>query len=191
MKPIFIIEHLEPKVFPWCLIEYKHISQTVGKENLWFTNLKGIRGSKQLEHYGKVCNDSVKIMRLSAVCVLDPAALSTLSPKEAKSCRYFILGGILGDSPPKQRTRAELTPFLKEAAVRNIGKKQMSTDNAALVVQEIINGKNLGSLAFQDGIEIAINKVESIRLPYLYRIIKRRPFISKELINYLKNKKVF
>jgi len=39
-KTVYIIEHLEPKLFPWCMIEYKHISKTVGKSNLWFTNIK-------------------------------------------------------------------------------------------------------------------------------------------------------
>ena len=35
----FIIEHLEPELYDWCLIEYEHISKIVGKENLIFTNI--------------------------------------------------------------------------------------------------------------------------------------------------------
>ncbi len=35
----FIIEHLEPELYPWCLIEYKHISKIVGKNNLIYTNI--------------------------------------------------------------------------------------------------------------------------------------------------------
>ena len=37
---IYIIEHLEPKLWEWCILEYEHISQTVGKDNLWFTNIR-------------------------------------------------------------------------------------------------------------------------------------------------------
>src|SRR3989344_4588506 len=39
-KQIYIIEHLEQKLWPWCVIEYKHISKIAGKNNLWFTNIK-------------------------------------------------------------------------------------------------------------------------------------------------------
>ena len=37
---IYVIEHLEPKLWEWCEIEYESISKIVGKENLWFTNIK-------------------------------------------------------------------------------------------------------------------------------------------------------
>ena len=191
MKPIFIIEHLEPKLYPWCLIEYKHISKVVGKESLWFTNMLKINNKKELEGYGNLIDESVKKIKLENACVLDPNAKKTLNPKEAKNFRYYILGGILGDYPPKQRTKDELTKFIDEAEVRNIGKEQMSTDNAALVVKEIIGGKRLSELAFKDGIEIPIDKIASIQLPYRYRIIKGEPFISQELVIYLKNKKGF
>ena len=39
-RQIYVIEHLEPRIYRWCVIEYKHISKIVGKENLWFTNGK-------------------------------------------------------------------------------------------------------------------------------------------------------
>ena len=191
MKPIFIIEHLEPKLYPWCLIEYKHISKVVGNERLWFTNMLKINNKKELESYGNIIDESVKKIKLENACVLDPNAKKTLNPKEAENFRYYILGGILGDYPPKQRTKDELTKFIDEAEVRNIGKEQMSTDNAALVVKEIIGGKRLSELAFKDGIEIPIDKIASIQLPYRYRIIKGEPFISQELVIYLKNKKGF
>ncbi len=190
MKHTFIIEHLEPEVFPWCLIEYKHISETVGKENLWFTNLKGIRGAENLIPYGRCVQESISTLAptLTNACVLDPAVDKTLKPAEASKFAYFIFGGILGDFPPKQRTKVELTPFLPNIPVRNIGKEQMSTDNAVLVVYEIAHGKELADLTFQDGIDIEINDVESVQLPYRYRMIKGKPFISSELIQYLKEK---
>ena len=33
----FIIEHLEDEVWEWCILEYRHMSEFVGKENLIFT----------------------------------------------------------------------------------------------------------------------------------------------------------
>lgn len=185
---IYIIEHLEPELWPWCLIEYKNISKIAGKNNLWFTNIKNGKDKKKIEQYGKVAEKSVKSLNLKNVCILDPDANKTLSPKEAKKFRYFIFGGILGDYPPKKRTKKELTPFVKGKA-RSIGKKQMSTDNAVYVVKKIVQGEDIKKIAFKDNVEININKIESTILPYRYALIDGKPLMSKEIVKYLKNKK--
>ncbi len=187
--PIYIIEHLEPKVYPWCLIEYRNISRIVGKENLWFTNIE--KKNKDLEEIGRVIHSSIAELKLKKVCVLDPEANKTLSPKEAKQFDYFIFGGILGDYPPRKRTRAELTRKIKNAQVRNIGKKQFSTDNAVLVTKKIAEGFPLSKMRFIDKLTIRINNIESIELPYHYPIINGKPQISNELISFLKKKKGF
>ena len=150
----FAVEHLEPELFEWCLIEYKNISLTVGKNNLWFTNLKTDKNKKILAPYGKVFSQSIRELKLDNVCVLDPTSQKTLDASEAKLFNYFIFGGILGDYPPKQRTKVELTPLIPDAQVRNIGTEQMSTDNAVLVVSEIVKGRKFEELQFQDTIEI-------------------------------------
>lgn len=186
-KGIFVIEHLEPRMWPWCIIEYKSISKNVGKDKLWITNLP--RGCKPLDNYSKIIKEQVKNLNLQNACVLDPEAPKTLSPEEAKSFDYFIFGGILGDDPPQKRTEIELTKFVKGAEVRNIGKEQFSTDNAVFVVHEILNGKKLEDMKFQDTIEIQINDVESTILPYRYPLINGKPRISDELVKFLKNKR--
>ncbi|OIO80482.1 hypothetical protein AUJ84_03405 [Candidatus Pacearchaeota archaeon CG1_02_32_132] len=185
MKHIFIIEHLEPKLWPWCIIEYKSISGIVGKSNLWFTNIDK-RDIKKLSKYGKVFSESIKDMNLENACVLDPDSEVLLSPQNSKKFQHFIFGGILGDNPPKKRTSPELTRFIKNAETRNIGKEQFSTDNAVYVVHEIHNGKKFSDIKFKDTIEIGINKIESVILPYRYPMINKKPRISKELITYLK-----
>ena len=73
-KPVFVLEHLEKKMYKWCLIEYKHISEIVGKENLWFTNVR----SKVLNGLGKAIKKSVSELDLNNACVLDPEASKTL-----------------------------------------------------------------------------------------------------------------
>ena len=35
----FIIEHLEPELYKWCLIEYRHISEIVDKDGAIFTSI--------------------------------------------------------------------------------------------------------------------------------------------------------
>ncbi len=192
MKQIYIIEHLEPSLFKWCLIEYKHISMTVGKSNLWFTNIKRkTKASKQLSKYGKVFKCSVKNMNLDNACVLDPESPITLSPNNSKEFKYFIFGGILGDYPPKKRTKKELTKFVYKAKSMNIGKKQFSTDNAVYVTWKIAHGKSLEMMKFQNKLELPINKIETVILPYLYPLVNGKAHISDELIRFIKRKKGF
>lgn len=188
--PTYIIEHLEPRVYKWCLMEYRNISKIVGKENLWFTNIK--RKNLNLEELGKAIKESVSGLGLKNSCVLDPEAPKILEPKEAKSFDYFIFGGILGDNPPRKRTTPELTSKIKNAEARNIGKEQFSTDNAVLVVKEIAeNNKRFEDIKFIDTLTIPINDVESIDLPYRYPIINNKPQISDELVKFLKKKRGF
>ncbi|MBI2047253.1 hypothetical protein HYT26_03780 [Candidatus Pacearchaeota archaeon] len=189
--PIYIIEHLEPRLSKWCLIEYKHISEIVGKRNLWFSNIKLKKDREKLKRYGRVIKESVSKLNLKNACILDPDARKTLAPKEARKFRYFIFGGILGDYPAKKRTKDKLTKFVKNAAARNIGKKQFSTDNAIYVAKQIASGKNFSNLKFKDKIEIQKNKVESFILPYRYALHEGKPLASKELVRYLKRKRTF
>ncbi len=188
-KNIFIIEHLESRVWRWCEIEYKHISQMVGKDKVWFTNLP--RGNTFLSRYGKVLKESVKNIKLENICILDPEAKETLTPEEAKKIDYLTFGGILGDYPPKKRTKKELTKFISNGIVRNIGKKQLSTDNAVYVVHTIAQGVRLENIPFKDKMEIDLKKGESIILPYRYPLVNGKPNMSKELLAYLKKKRSF
>lgn len=184
---IFIIEHLEKKLYKWCFIEYAHISKIAGKNNLWFTNT---RRNKKLIKYGKVIRKSVSELNLNKCCILDPDAKKVLSSKDAKKFNYFIFGGILGDYPRKRRTKNELTKNLN-FETRNIGKKQFSTDNAVYVAKEILNGKSLNKIKFKDKVEIKLGKYDSVILPYRYALVNKKPLISNELINYLKRRKEF
>lgn len=185
MKQIYIIEHLEPKLWPWCLIEYKHISKIAGKNNLWFTSIKK-QDIKKLKKYGKIFTKSVKDFKIKNLCILDPDANKTLIPKDTKQFKYFIFGGILGDHPPRKRTKSELSAFFKNIEKRNIGKDQLSTDNAVYVVKQICNGKELKDIKFQNEVEIIINDIESTILPFKYPLVNGKPNISTELIKYLK-----
>src|SRR3989344_5772263 len=117
--PTYIIEHLEEKVWKWCTIEYKHISQIVGRQNLLITNIK----DNSLKSIATK-KESVTTLDLRNACVLDPDAKKTLTPEEAKNFNFFIFGGILGDFPPQKRTTPELTSKLKNAEARNLGNAQ-------------------------------------------------------------------
>ena len=181
----FIIEHLEPEIYKWCILEYKHISSFVGKENLWITNVKY---GEKLTGCGKIFKKSVLKMNLNKICVLDPEASKELSSEDRDKFDYFVFGGILGDYPPRKRTKEELKLKCER---RNLAKEQMATDNAVFVVKEILNGRKISDLKFQDGVEIDTSKSESVQLPYKYVLVNGKPLICKELVEMLKKQKGF
>jgi len=187
--PIYIIEHLEPKLWKWCLFEYRHISKIVGSKNLWIANIKSEKDTLKLRNYAKIIQNSISKLNLKHTCILDPYAKTTLTPKIAKKFRFFIFGGILGDYPPKKRTKKELP--LKNIPRFNLGKKQMPTDNAVYVTKQIYDGIPLKQLKFQNNLEIRINKIESIILPFKYVLAGNKPLISRQVLNYLKRKRTF
>ncbi|MBI2151122.1 hypothetical protein HYU21_00120 [Candidatus Woesearchaeota archaeon] len=200
---LYIIEHLEEKLYRWCFLEYQHISKIVGKEHLSFTNLKSAAHRKKLLSFGRVEEKSVrqlygsknKYAHFSKTCILDPLAKEVLTPQDSKIFDTFIFGGILGNYPMQARTKKEITSKMKLPA-RNIGKAQMTTDNAIYVVKEIIeHGKNLEDLKFQEELVIPLKSGkeinEEIIIPFRYILVNNKPLISKKLLSYIKMKKGF
>lgn len=190
----YIIEHLEPRIYSWCLIEYENISQIVGKENTIFTNIKTNKQKEKLLKLGKVYKESIRELALTTfknkrLCLLDANAEETLAPKDAKNFDFLILGGILGDNPPRGRTMKELGKL--KIPLRNLGKKQMATDTAVYVANKIIFGTPFENLKFIDQVEIRIREGESITIPFRYVVEQGKPLISPKLVEYLKKKRGF
>jgi ribosome biogenesis SPOUT family RNA methylase Rps3 len=186
----YIIEHLEPKLSKWCMLEYNNISQKIGKDNLIFTNIKNKKDREKLKKISKVYTKSIKDLKFENSCVLDPNAKQTLNPKDKNNFSYLIFGGILGDYPPKNRTEEEITKFLNYPA-RNMKDKQMSTDTAVIVAKKIIDGTPFEKLNFIDEVSIEMNEYESVDLPYRYLSEKNKPVITPGLVTYLKKKQSF
>jgi ribosome biogenesis SPOUT family RNA methylase Rps3 len=185
----YIIEHLEPKIYKWCLIEYMHISKIVGKENLIFTNVKSEKQRKQLKEIGTVYSESIKniMSDFKNCCLLDSEAKKELSTDDEFD--YLVLGGILGDDPPQKRTMNELG--MLNLPLRNLGNRQMPTDNAVYVAKQIVDGKNFKNIAFQDDLIIPLKEGEEIILPFRYALVDGKPLISDELLHHIKTKKGF
>jgi ribosome biogenesis SPOUT family RNA methylase Rps3 len=185
---IYIIEHLEPELWEWCLLEYEHISETVGSENLWFTNIKNKKDAEKLKKLGKVSEQALVELNLekNQMCILDPESEKVLEPGDNKKFKYFVFGGILGDYPPRKRTKEELTSKFEGIEARNIGKEQMSTDNAVFTVKQIVEGKRIDELKFQDNINIEINEFESVNLPYRYNLVNGKPFMPEKVLEAIR-----
>lgn len=185
----YIIEHSEPELWDWCLLEYKHISSIVGKKNLIFTNVKN---PSKLKNLGKVYKKSVLNLKLNKkkTIILDPSAKKKLSAKDNKDS-YLIFGGILGDFPRKARTKEFLTSKIK-CKSRNLGKYQFSTDSAVLVAKLILEGKKF---KVKNKIEIPLGKYksmeESVILPFAFPVLNGNVIITPGLKEHLKKRKEF
>ena len=167
-------------------MEYKHISETVGKQNLIFTNVKGESGREQLKKFGEVYKESVTELNFENVCILDPIAEQTMTTKDCKKFDYLIFGGILGDYPMRARTKSDLSDKIPQAELRNIGQKQMSTNTAVYVVHEIAKGKTMKDFDFQDKLIIPTGKNEEVILPFRYIKINEKVMIPDGLIEHIK-----
>lgn len=177
----YVIEHLEPELSDWCYTEYQNISKIVGQDNLIITNIN----NPQLKNLGTIKSQSVAELNLKKACLLDPSAKELLTPQDKNKFDYLIFGGILGDYPRKKRTKP-LADKLK-IPTRNLGLKQMSTDNAVLTSFIIMSGTPFEKIKFQDKLTIPLDKGEEVILPYRYVLINGKPFISDKIVKYLKD----
>ena len=177
----YIIEHMDPEMWEWSSIEYRHAAEAVGKESLMVTNvgdadlarLKGIEARKE----------SVAELGLKRVCVLDPAAELLLEPEDAGKFDYLVFGGILGDYPAKQRTKELVVPGAER---RSLGKEQFSTDNAVMVAKLVIEGSHLYDLRFMHDLTIPVEEGEEIILPFKYVVVDGKPFVSEKIVEYVR-----
>jgi len=194
-KALFIIEHLEEEISKWIMLEYESVARIVGKENLIITNVKDC---KELSRIAKcISYDVTRFLqnhKQDNIIVLDPKADEVLEPQDFvnNKLNIVIIGGILGDHPPKGRTWKLLTTkILKkgfDAKIRNLGKEQLAIDGAAYVAYLIFKGKKLSEIPFQKGLRIVrkIGLIEhEIFLPYKYPIVDGKPLVNPKLIEYL------
>jgi ribosome biogenesis SPOUT family RNA methylase Rps3 len=185
-KPIFVIEHLEPEIGKWLLFEYEHASEIAGKNRLMFTNVKKEKWRRLLSRFGIVEEKSAaQIFNHEKVIVLDPKAELPLTPEDFAGKEAVIVGGILGDHPPKGRTKKLLTTRFPKAAARNIGKSQFSIDGAVYVARLVSEGKPLEAIPVQRGLSLKLNQYGEVYLPYAYPLQDGKPVISKKLVAYL------
>ncbi len=182
----FIIEVCEPFISNWLLLEIKHSSIIVGKDKLLITNVKE-NYVQYLSKYGKVSSSSIINLKHfhDKIIILDPLADLTLTPEEASN-HMLVIGGILGDDPPRGRTFKYITSKLPNCKARNLGKKQFSIDGAIYIAKLINEGKKLEEIPIMENLVIKVDEFHEIILPYVYPLVNNKPLISDELIEYLK-----
>lgn len=143
-KHTFVVEHMDPELESWQLLEY----QTIGSEcaaadsRFLLTGLpKAVPELALVEQSPKSVDDLVSSANIpkERVCLLDPRGESDLAPEDGEKFDVFVFGGILGDDPPRDRT-AELR--VKGFKGRRLGKEQLTTDTAARVTRIVVQDKS-------------------------------------------------
>jgi ribosome biogenesis SPOUT family RNA methylase Rps3 len=183
-QPLLIIEHCEPLVSEWLLLEYKHAAKIWGG-NLLFTRVVGSKTKRILQRLGSVKKENAKDLYTGANCiVLDPQAKQPLIQKDCTKADALIVGGLLGYEKPQGRTTA-LISATSGFQTRHLGPLQLSIDGAVFVIKGITLGLALKDIEIAKEIEIIHDSVHSTILPFGYPIVENKPIITPGLIEYL------
>ena len=185
-SPKIVVEHLEPKLSDWLLFEYENAAK-LGK-NILFTNVKS--GRAKFKRFSEVESRSVlEIFPQERLVILDPLAKKRLAHDDLAGGAIAVIGGILGDHPPRGRTRALLTSKAPKAKIRNLGRDQFPIDSAVYVVQTIMQEKELSTIPIKRGLILRVklkpSGVYEVELPYVYPIVANKPLVSKKILKYL------
>lgn len=184
-----VIEHLEDGLWTWVYLEYENISKFLGRDKIIFTNIRNERWRRILSSLGEVWSDSIlDYPDLDKLIILDPVAEERLEPSHVRSDDLLVIGGILGDYPPRKRTYKFLTAKLLDKGVRtyNLGDKIFPIDSAALVAYTIACGKRLDEIEIVEGLEIPLSRESTLILPFAYPVVEGEPFIHPRLLELLK-----
>ena len=193
------IEHLEPRLSKWILLEYSHVSKMIGRDKLHFTNVVNEKDRRILEKYGIVHKESIVELiqdRWDNILVLEPKANKLLKPKDFINGRNLIvIGGIMGDHPPRGRTYELLTSkmlskFHGKVKPVSLGKHQFSIDGAAYMAIQVFKGLTLDQIPIVVGVKIKVKSYikgveHEIYLPYTYPLINGKPLLAPGLREYL------
>lgn len=188
---LFVIEHLESEISKWLYLEYEHASRIVGRDRLVFTNVKREKDAKTLSNIGTVKSESfIEVFDQGRIVILDPQAEERLKPEDLEGKEAIIIGGILGDHPPRGRTRELITSKAPNSIVRNIGEGQFSIDGAVYIAKLVSEGFRLEEIPVKMGLHIRIDDRAEVYLPYMYPLKDGKPVISEELIRYLASEEI-
>lgn len=193
-----VIENLEEKPSKWLMLEYENSSEIVGRENIIFTNVRDEKLRNLLKGLGEVYEESVLELGLDGnLIILEPQAPKLLTPEDyrLKVVNYVVVGGILGDHPPRGRTWKLLTSKLKTGNPRSLGRGQFAINGAVYVALQVARGLTLNDIPVVEGLEIEVSRsktyTHTIYLPYVYPIVDGKPLIPRGLIEYLKGRIMF
>lgn len=199
----YIIEHMEEGFSEWVILEYAQVLRDVGAENLVLSSLPAGTTAEQIpkklldmglqwttKDLAHIHEDvpGIGAMQNGRVCLLDPRATSDLQPAEAETFDFFVFGGILGDHPPRDRTKELKEAYPDLLVGRRLGDKQMTTDTAIRTTQLIVKDqKPFEQIKFFDYPEFKFSKYEATEMPFRYVVdAQGKPILPEGMLALIK-----
>lgn len=172
--PIIVVEHMEEYPSRWLVAEYAEAQRESVEAGFDFT-VAGVRdpalqsllsrsGVPWVWEHSWILHDSPKTI------VLDLWADRDLDPSEAAGGEVFVIGGIMGDHPPRMRG-ALLSNRFDWAARRRLGPRQMSIHVAAWAVVRVWMGERVDELKLCDSARVSVDAglyTVEVELPFAY-----------------------
>ena len=191
------MENLEPCLSPWLRAEYGYVVKVL-KGSVVFTNVNDphMRAelSKLAPTFAEDVVEYVARRNLRKVIVLDPKGEKELTPEDLRDCDAVVIGGIMGDYPPKGRTWELITKRLPNAIPRNLGREQLTIAGATYVLKQIMMGRTLRDLEFVDGLRISLSlgvaELE-IELPYRFPCEGGKIVLPENYVEVVARRSVF
>jgi len=186
---LIVVEHMEEYPTRWLIEEYSIAMNEAYKSGTLFL-IAGVKDPSLASILARrkipwTREHSWDLYDLPGTIVLDMWASRNLDPHEAESARIFVIGGIMGDYPPRGRGRL-LSCHYDWSSIRKIGDKQMSIHTTVWALGQIMRGTPAGKLPLCDEqasfeLDLGFSTVE-ITLPFAYPCDKNgRPNIPEKI----------
>lgn len=199
----YIIEHMEQGFSEWVTLEYAQIIRDIGAANLILSSLPkgttetdipqrlldmGLQWTTRPLNEINQAFDNLDSLREKRVCLLDPRATEDLQPGDASKFDYFVFGGILGDHPPRDRTRELMEAYPSLLIGKRLGDKQMTTDTAIRTTQLIVERQlPFEEVKFIDYPEFRFSKNEATEMPFRYVLDSEgKPILPEGMLELIK-----
>ena len=173
-SPLVVVEHMEEYPTRWLLAEYSVAAKEAWSQGARFL-VAGVRdGVLQalLDRRGIpwIWEHSWEAYDVPGTIVLDLWATRDLDPLEAEAASVFVVGGIMGDHPPRGRGIL-LTAGFDWASFRRLGPRQMSIHTTVWALLRVRSGVRVEDLPLVEGAEVEIEGPigrYTVYLPFAY-----------------------
>ncbi len=189
-RQIIVIDNLEVKASRWVVEEYVeafHVARSSGFK-LYVSGLVTPELEALLARRGvEILGDSRSLCNRPDSILLDLWAEKTLDPLEAWGASCFIIGGIMGDHPPRGRTRLLYDKY-PYAARRNIGPLQFSVDGTVKVLVKILKGMKVEEIKVEYPVTLEVKTPLGtivVELPYAYPLEGERPMVPEGIVRLI------
>lgn len=185
-----IVDNWEACPSPWLLAEYKYVAELF-RESLTIVNVRNAVMRQALEGVARTnSSDLTEFIEFKAIpqerlLILDPSAKEELRPEDLRRVDAVVIGGIMGDHPPKRRTRELISKKYPQAVTKNLGKEQLTIAGSAYVLKRISEGLNLKDIDLRFGLKVELKILDTditIYLPYAFPYEKDTPILPKKYI---------